>query len=559
MGEKVSFKKIFLGSVVIVTGLMLAGIAAYFSVFGISKMYAGAAAAVMVMAGVLEFSKIVIASVLDQYWSELKGMIKVYMVTGLAVLMIITSLGIYGFLTSAYKQTSTEMASGNKVVEVVEMKKNRFVQRRVALEKERDLAITDKSRKEATLADLRSGMSTDKVDWVKVRTVKSAEKELADMKNRFVDIERRLNLLDDTIGKLEIQVLSETTKNSAKSELGPLIYISDITGASMDKVVNWFTLLIVIVFDPLAICLIIVFNKLFGGKNDVVSRGERVLVNGGIDEFFLGATPVEHEADRKLFDNQYDDYLLLHERLSGVMSSARDDEYRDGGSVVHELKAELGVVCRDIEVLGESVELLNERCDTVSSDCGRVNDELLKLDEAVTGLNKKTGDTLELSRVLEELSCKVAGIDKRVDGIDDAGKLAIVKEGVDELSRVVNEMKEKPLETFMSFNIDHDKINNEIQNIKRTLKNHGELNSEMKKDISQVFDTIDGIENSIKQFDDKITGVTGQVDEIVDGKIEVVKETLVDDIMERVTGKMEDLADNVIDKVSERTNSIRLG
>ena len=91
------------------TAILLAVTAAYFSVFGLSKLFIGAALSVIIMAGTLEFSKIVIVSFLHQYWQKLSKGLRTYLLLGTIVLMIITSAGIYGFLSSAYSKVSTDL------------------------------------------------------------------------------------------------------------------------------------------------------------------------------------------------------------------------------------------------------------------------------------------------------------------------------------------------------------------------------------------------------------------------------------------------------------------
>jgi hypothetical protein len=103
----------------------LATSAAYYSVFGLSSLFAGAKTEVIIMAAALEFSKFIIASYLHNHWNTI-GWLKWYLTSAVVILMIITSLGIYGFLTSAYQTTADKLGTTNKLVEVVELKKGRF-------------------------------------------------------------------------------------------------------------------------------------------------------------------------------------------------------------------------------------------------------------------------------------------------------------------------------------------------------------------------------------------------------------------------------------------------
>ena len=90
------------------SALLIAGSAAFFSVFGLSKLFAGATLSVIIMAGSLEFGKIIGASFLYRYWNNITSWLKVYMTVGVIILVGITSAGIFGFLSNAYQGATIE-------------------------------------------------------------------------------------------------------------------------------------------------------------------------------------------------------------------------------------------------------------------------------------------------------------------------------------------------------------------------------------------------------------------------------------------------------------------
>jgi hypothetical protein len=95
--------------IMLILALSIAGCAAYFSIWGLSQLFAGAATAVIVMASVLEVGKIVTTTVLHNYWGQLSRSLKIYLTISVSVLMIITSAGIYGFLSNAYQKTANKL------------------------------------------------------------------------------------------------------------------------------------------------------------------------------------------------------------------------------------------------------------------------------------------------------------------------------------------------------------------------------------------------------------------------------------------------------------------
>ena len=244
------------------TAILLAVTAAYFSVFGLSKLFIGAALSVIIMAGTLEFSKIVIVSFLHQYWQKLAKGLRTYLLLGTIVLMIITSAGIYGFLSSAYSKVSTDLEKmdGNiglldKRIEIKKEEKSRL-----------DEQITTKNDRAVSLTNLRKSQearldSLYQKGWIaaakKTETViAQADENIANLNIEIDEISSKIENLNDSIAKYETAKLEEGSSDIA-GEVGPLKYISKLTGASMDTVVNWLILLLIAVFDPLAVALVI--------------------------------------------------------------------------------------------------------------------------------------------------------------------------------------------------------------------------------------------------------------------------------------------------------------
>jgi hypothetical protein len=248
----------------------LATSAAYYSVFGLSSLFAGAKTEVIIMAGALEFSKLIIASYLHNHWNTI-GWLKWYLTSAVVILMIITSLGIYGFLTSAYQTTADKLGTTNKLVEVVELKKGRF-------QEQLTYYNDDKLKLNESINNLRGGLVSNTQSRVDSRgnlittTSSSQRNALESQLKSSVEqrelVSKKIEGLTDSITKLEFDVLDLQTNNEVMAEVGPLRYMSEITGKPMNIIVNWFTLLIVFVFDPLAISMVIALNKLINKEQN---------------------------------------------------------------------------------------------------------------------------------------------------------------------------------------------------------------------------------------------------------------------------------------------------
>jgi hypothetical protein len=233
------------------SALSVSASAAFYSVTGLTKLFAGAAFAVGIMAGSLEFAKLIIASLLYQYWDNINKVLRTYLTIAAGVLILITSAGIYGFLSSAYQDTANKEAIVEQQVAALETKKQLF-------EQNRDNYLIEKKSLTQNTAQLRSALTSEKL-----KGKKSFERQITSASKSDEKVTAKLDVVNDSIFALENRILEIKTTSTTTSELGPLKYISNLTGQSMDKIINWFLLIIIFVFDPLAIALVIAANFAF--------------------------------------------------------------------------------------------------------------------------------------------------------------------------------------------------------------------------------------------------------------------------------------------------------
>lgn len=264
-------KKNGFGFLMIFSTLSLAGTAAYYSVFGLSSLFAGAKTEVIIMASALELAKLVVASYLHNHWSKLGWILKSYLTLGVGILMIITSAGIYGFLTSAYQTTADQLTIIDKQTKVVEMKRDRFSEQLADYKLE-------KTQLNNNISELSKGLSNNKIQYKDtlgniITTTSSSTRrvlttQLNDMKEQRNKVSIKMETLTDSITSLDLKVLDMESNNEVAAEIGPLRYMAEITNKPMATIVNWFTLMIVCVFDPLAIAMVLAVNKFIGRKEE---------------------------------------------------------------------------------------------------------------------------------------------------------------------------------------------------------------------------------------------------------------------------------------------------
>ena len=254
--------------IILITALAVSGSAAFYSVFGLGKLFAGAAVQVMIMTSTLEVAKLVIATALHRYWKGLHILFKSYLIIALISLVGITSAGIYGFLSSAYQITATKDALVTKQIDILELKKERFDEYRTEHRDEKSQVVSSITELRKSLSNPNQVQYIDKESGQLVTTTSSSarrslETQLKDATSRRDKISLNIEAVTDSLTSLDVAIIEAEASSESTSELGPLKYLAGLTGKPMDVVVNWFLFLLIFVFDPLAITLILLANYAF--------------------------------------------------------------------------------------------------------------------------------------------------------------------------------------------------------------------------------------------------------------------------------------------------------
>ena len=259
-----NLKKGFLPFLIGFSALSVSGSAAFYSVFGLSKLFAGASTEVIIMAGSLEVAKLVTASLLYQYWDSINKILRTYLAIATVILVLITSMGIYGFLSAAYQETFNQLT-------IVENEK-KFIQQKVDFY-EQDVTRYEKELQQildniTSLSEARSVSiqvkDTSVVGGVRntISTVdlRASQARLTIEENKRKDVNLKRDIAVDSLRTYQRQILELDNNVEVAGELGPLKYLSGLTGYPMDKIINLLLLVIIFVFDPLAVSLVIAAN-----------------------------------------------------------------------------------------------------------------------------------------------------------------------------------------------------------------------------------------------------------------------------------------------------------
>ena len=222
------------------SALLIAGSAAFFSVFGLSKLFAGATFAVIIMAGSLEFGKLVAASFLYRYWDKINLLQKIYMTIATITLILITSAGIFGFLSNAYQGATVEFEKESTVLMFKEDRLEQLEEDKVFL----------KNELEAGIADLPDNYRT-----ARKKLREEYQPLIQDVNKKILDIKGEIGDLKSSLVETGIDV-------------GPAIYIARTFGTDVDTVVKFFIFILIFVFDPMAVMFVISYNVAIGHKLD---------------------------------------------------------------------------------------------------------------------------------------------------------------------------------------------------------------------------------------------------------------------------------------------------
>ena len=258
-------------SIIALSALSVSASAAFYSVSGLSKLFAGATFEVIVMAGSLEVSKLVIASLLYQYWDTINKYLRTYLTIAAVILVLITSMGIYGFLSAAYQETYQKLIVNENQIEFLENKAKFY---------EDDVTRYDQELER--ISDNINILSNAKASSIQVRdttsstgfrqTISTTELRLSQSRinveeeNRK-DVNAKREVAADSLQNIKLKVLALQNDADTVGELGPLQYLSGLTGTPMDKIINILLLVIIFVFDPLAISLVVAANFAFDINN----------------------------------------------------------------------------------------------------------------------------------------------------------------------------------------------------------------------------------------------------------------------------------------------------
>jgi len=417
-------KRIF-PTLIALSALSVSASAAFYSISGLSKLFAGASFEVIIMATSLEVAKLVIASLLYQYWGRLNKLLRTYLSLAAIVLVLITSAGIYGFLSAAYQETATKSEIVDSEVQVLEMRKTRF-------EENRTFYVTEKEQLDEGISELRKGLSNNVVQYrdsetgeiittTSSSTRRALQSQLDEAIVRRDRLSEKLESVTDSISSLDIKILDVNSNAEIASELGPLKYLSNLTNTPMNKIINVLLLIIIFVFDPLAISLVIAANFAF----DQLRKKNKVEEDEESEEESLKEEYIEKEWDNTLMD--------------GLEDELWDEEYLTSLNINGPYLKE-----EDVEV-EEDIEEISKRAGQIEKEMVKEEDKPLNpSEELIKRLEKELEKLTAQKQEDEKTSMLTTDFIEKVNKLSEVIDLGDKKEEpkVEETSEIKEEPKE---------------------------------------------------------------------------------------------------------------------
>ena len=246
------------------SSLFIASCAAFFSIIGIGMLFSGSAIASMIMASSLEIGKLVATTFLYRYWKKSQFLLKTYLILAVLALMFITSLGIFGYLTSAYQQSAIEnKLSEEKIVYIQDQKKmfdDKINNSKKRIENISKLRVSQEERLNESMTNVIISRNP-----IQLAQIQQSTKEFIEKSEKDIEVENnKIQSSIDEMQKLDKQISDIKLQGSSKKDLQTFKFVADEFGVDINKVVKWFIICLISVFDPLAICLLLAYNTTLG-------------------------------------------------------------------------------------------------------------------------------------------------------------------------------------------------------------------------------------------------------------------------------------------------------
>lgn len=274
--------------VLIVAATAIAGAAAFFSVYGLAHTFSGTFWSVVVMGGSLELGKLVAASYLYRYWEKTHVALKIYLITGVLALMVLTSTGIFGYLSSGYQTDVLPLKQAEEQVKVLDEEKARLIAR--------------KQQIDTQIAQLPQNSVRGRTALIK------------GFKDEQVAVTARISELDK-------QILEHKTKLiQTQAHIGPITYVATVFGLDSDNATKYLIYLIIFAFDPMAVALTLAVNIAQRIRREELEEARQAAIIAARE-----AEEAEREERKRKMQAEHEERMFAESLAAQIIEHRRPD------------------------------------------------------------------------------------------------------------------------------------------------------------------------------------------------------------------------------------------
>jgi chromosome segregation ATPase len=392
---------------------------AYVSVNGLLKVFTGAGTIGLILFSSIEIAKIVATSAIHTYGRTIGWFYSLLLSICILISMAITSMGIYGFLSSTYKESFSKMENTDSRLELIGSKSENYKTQLLSKN-------TEKESLNNQISELSKGLSNgvqykDKQTGQILTTTisnssrKSFEKRLDIATNRLDKLNEEIEELNNKIFELDNEGLGLKLENTS-GELGPLKYLADVAGTDMDNVMKWFILLLIIIGDPMAVLMVIIFNKVANFEKESSNKKEKTKVD--IREVIRKKLLPRSDNKQKevIEDVQESDMFTEREQEEKMNIEDIQEEIEDIQEEIEDTQEEIEEIKEEIEDIQEEIEDTQEEIEEIKEEIEDIQDEIT---ESLKENTEIDDELLQRLKELEEKELELKNKEEDIKRLDD--------------------------------------------------------------------------------------------------------------------------------------------
>ena len=276
-------------------------------------LFSGSALASMIMASSLEIGKLVATSFLYRYWTKTKLLLKIYLISAVVILMIITSLGIFGYLTSAYQQSAIESKLADDKILVINDQKKYTEDKINSAKKRIESIVALRNSQEARLSESMTNVVISR-NPIQLAQIQEQTKELIDKSEKDIESENgKIQKGIDELQSFDKKIAEIKLEAGSKKDIQTFKFISEQFNVNMNTGVTWFIVALISVFDPLAICLLLAYNTTLNFTDKVEKPKEDIKIyqhQDSVDESTENVESIAEQAKKEAVEEVKNEKII---------------------------------------------------------------------------------------------------------------------------------------------------------------------------------------------------------------------------------------------------------